>query len=244
MFKKSSLLEAILPQQSSAADDFFFDNFFLKIRKVLIFTIFAGYSLFFIWRFRQPGIYYILLLIAASSAMIENFFNRKNPLRNKNEVLSYTTIFLTTVFAAIIILAHVQYFVIQPYRVNHKSMLPGIKPGEIVAVEKISMGLITNYYRSESKIRRLHFLWERPLQPGDILIFRKPGDNDILIKRLGHIENNTYCVYGDNSEYSVDSRVFGCIPENKIIGRYVFTFPNYEHFFARFPAGAILRFYQ
>jgi len=105
-------------------------------------------------------------------------------------------------------------------------MLPSIHPGDLILVEKFSMGLISNYYSINNEVHRIPFPWQRKLQSGDVIVFKQPETPDILIKRIEMIENNKYCVYGDNKESSLDSRIFGCISEDRIIGRYIFRIHN------------------
>jgi len=168
-----------------------------------------------------------------------------------NEVFYYGRLFIFTVFFALMSLAHVRVFILAPYQVLQKSMLPGLQPGDIVLVEKISMGLLTTYSRQTS-LHRIRHPWFRPIQTGDVIIFRKPQtdidmnaessfSNDILIKRVERIENNRYCVYGDNRENSVDSRDFGCIPGSKIIGRYVYKIPKTYFLFPEEIRGEVAR---
>ncbi|MDH4261408.1 MAG: S26 family signal peptidase [Spirochaetia bacterium] len=213
----------------------------------ILFILCYSYFLFFIFSSNQPWSYYLIFFLTISATLYNKIFSKQGNtdnykvnflynLKNKNEIFHYVQIFLFTILCAILTLSHIKYFIIQPYTVNQKSMLPGIKPGEIILVEKISMGLITNYYVNQNSISRISYPWRRPIQPGDVIIFQKPftfyksddfivnksKPNDILIKRVERIEDNKYCVYGDNKENSIDSRVFGCVPENKIIGRYLF----------------------
>ena len=195
--------------------------------------LFVFMHIFFFIRFsHQPVLEYFFLLVTILATFPEKFIyilkNRNIFFNNKNQIFLYIRIFIITLFTAIQTTAHIQYFLIQPYKVNQKSMLPEISPGELILVEKFTMGLIFNYYTNEGIVQRIHFPGSRPIQTSDIVVFHKPDSEDILIKRVIRIENNTYCVYGDNRGSSIDSRVFGCIPENKIIGRYFYKLKSMD----------------
>jgi signal peptidase I len=217
------------------------------LTKNIFLTVFFIHAFFFIHDTNQPRVLYFLLFLTVCLILTEKFMTKFNRLKipgrflrfffnKKNEVYFYGRIFLLTIFTALILPAYGKYFVIQPFVVNQKSMLPEIKPGELILVEKISMGLIINYHDKNNPVRRLNLSWNRPIQVRDVIIFRKPGTltpprqnilikQDILIKRVERIENNKYCVVGDNPENSLDSRAFGCVPENLIIGRYIYKIP-------------------
>lgn len=52
---------------------------------------------------------------------------------------------------------------------------------------------------------------------------RDPRDGKTIIKRIIKIENNRYFVEGDNKAASTDSRDFGMIDKDNIIGKVVFV---------------------
>jgi signal peptidase I len=61
-------------------------------------------------------------------------------------------------------------------------------------------------------------------QVGDIVIFKSPEDREtLLVKRVAEIyysgKNRYYYCLGDNSENSHDSRAFGYVPEELIVGK-------------------------
>ena len=62
-------------------------------------------------------------------------------------------------------------------------------------------------------------------------VFGKPKRNDIVVfkyknkhflKRISKINNHKYEVKGDNAKDSLDSRVFGEISRNQILGKVIF----------------------
>jgi nickel-type superoxide dismutase maturation protease len=61
------------------------------------------------------------------------------------------------------------------------------------------------------------FYWFEKPQIGDIVAFR--ADREIFVKRVTKIKNNEYFLEGDNKQDSLDSRKFGLISKEKIIGK-------------------------
>ena len=88
------------------------------------------------------------------------------------------------------------------FRVTGNSMLPLLKPKEEVLIEP--------------KINQT-----RPLQVGDIVVAYHPTEKNLqLIKRVTSIsEDGYYFLRGDNSQESTDSRSFGSVRLEHIIGR-------------------------
>ena len=58
----------------------------------------------------------------------------------------------------------------------------------------------------------------RPLRPSEIVLFRQPGGQLLMVKRILSIENKALNVRGDNETESSDSRHFGLVPLNRLIG--------------------------
>lgn len=56
----------------------------------------------------------------------------------------------------------------------------------------------------------------------DIIIFEK--NKKYFVKRISKIENNKYFVTGDNKKDSLDSRKFGNILRNQILGKVIYKF--------------------
>ena len=57
---------------------------------------------------------------------------------------------------------------------------------------------------------------------GDIVCAAHPQKQKLIIKRVREIDKNeNFFLIGDNPEHSTDSRNFGLIPRDKIIGRVV-----------------------
>jgi nickel-type superoxide dismutase maturation protease len=56
-------------------------------------------------------------------------------------------------------------------------------------------------------------------RPGDVLLLRHPARPDLLVvKRAVRREPDGWWVEGDNAEWSDDSRGFGAVPPDRVIG--------------------------
>ena len=63
------------------------------------------------------------------------------------------------------------------------------------------------------------------LRQGDVVLLQHPKRSDLsVVKRLSHREGNGWWVLGDNPRMSDDSREFGVVPDNLIIGRLIFRY--------------------
>jgi signal peptidase I len=82
-------------------------------------------------------------------------------------------------------------------------MIPGIKNGERVLVSSI-------------------FYWFKNPQIGDIVAVVSEGK--VFIKRVTKTREDKYFLEGDNKEDSLDSRKFGFIAKENIIGKVIYKF--------------------
>lgn len=118
------------------------------------------------------------------------------------------------VIAALIIIPF-RLWIAQPFIVSGASMEPTFYNGDYLIIDEISYNL-------------------REPQKGEVIVFRYPLDpTKFFIKRVigvpGEIVafngtavtlgENEYYVLGDNREESSDSRIWGAVPENLIVGR-------------------------
>lgn len=88
------------------------------------------------------------------------------------------------------------------FRVVGNSMLPLLKPGEEVLIDPA-------------------INQTQPPQIGDLVVAQHPRDKNLqLIKRVSSIsEEGRFFLIGDNLEESTDSRNFGSVGLEKIVGR-------------------------
>lgn len=69
-------------------------------------------------------------------------------------------------------------------------------------------------------ITYMFYLFKSP-QINDIVVF-KDQENKIFVKRIINIKQNRYIVLGDNKKDSLDSRNFGEIQRDQILGKFIY----------------------
>ncbi|MDR2111072.1 MAG: signal peptidase I [Spirochaetaceae bacterium] len=93
-----------------------------------------------------------------------------------------------------------------------RSMLPAIRPGAVLLVNKTAYGF--RFPWGKSYLLR----WARPRR-GDVVVFYTPS-GEIAVKRCALItEKDEFIALGDNSVDSFDSRSYGPIPLDAIMGK-------------------------
>jgi signal peptidase I len=106
----------------------------------------------------------------------------------------------------------IKFFILDFMIAEGNSMVPAIKNGAILAVYKVSYGI--RLPGSSTYILQ----WGSPKE-GEVIIFYTPA-GEVAVKRCGEIlADGFYYVLGDNSSQSYDSRNYGPIPKNHIIGK-------------------------
>lgn len=154
----------------------------------------------------------------------------------------FTELLKFVVIAAVIVLP-VRLFVAQPFIVSGESMSPTFENGEYLIVDELSYRLaapergdvvIFRYPRNPSEffIKRIIGL------PGETVVIQggavsiKQTDGTVItlpepyVKNTGNgrdstyeVDQNSYFVMGDNRPESSDSRVWGLMPKDNLIGR-------------------------
>lgn len=145
----------------------------------------------------------------------QNEIQTETNFQNKNSFWISTWEFIKFTIIALVIIVPIRIWVAQPFIVNGQSMDPTFSDGDYLIVDEIS------YKFTEPK-------------EGDVIIFRYPNNpSKFFIKRISGLPNQTleinektivlkdneYFVLGDNSAVSSDSRMWGPVTENLIIGR-------------------------
>ncbi len=135
--------------------------------------------------------------------------------QNKNSFWSSAWEFIKFTIIALVIIVPIRMWVAQPFIVSGQSMDPTFGNGDYLIVDEIS------------------YKFTAPKE-GDVIIFRYPNDpSKFFIKRISGLpnqtleingktttlKNNEYFVLGDNGAVSFDSRMWGPVNENLIIGR-------------------------
>ena len=69
------------------------------------------------------------------------------------------------------------------------------------------------------------FQWPAP-KPGDLVVLREPGAHlTFAVKRVARLEpNGDVIVHADNPNVSRDSREFGPVPRQLIVGRVIYRY--------------------
>lgn len=92
------------------------------------------------------------------------------------------------------------------YRVTNVSMLPLLQPGDEVLLDPQA------YKRAFP-------------QAGDIVVAHHPSESSLIIKRVISVTADGRCyLQGDNAAESTDSRAFGAVAVDDILGRVVCYF--------------------
>jgi signal peptidase I len=150
---------------------------------------------------------------------------------------------LKIVIIASAIVLPIRYFLFQPFIVKGESMVPNFENGDYLIVDEISYRFATpergevivfKYPKDESQrfIKRIIGL------PGETVIVRegvvtiKKGETSfvleegylpVYLKTIGDVETtlgvDEYFVLGDNRDRSYDSRSWGVVPKEEIIGK-------------------------
>jgi signal peptidase I len=110
--------------------------------------------------------------------------------------------FIKFAVVSVLIVLPIRLWIAQPFIVSGASMEPALESGDYLIIDEIS------YRFTEPK-------------DGDVIVFRYPVDpSKYFIKRITNIpEKNEYFVEGDNKTASYDSRYWGNVPKENIIGR-------------------------
>ena len=93
------------------------------------------------------------------------------------------------------------FFPVMRFRVEDASMQPTLRPGDYVIVN------------------RLAYLFGKPSK-NDVIVLKHPQQKEkFLVKRIAEVRDSEYFVLGDNTEFSQDSRHFGPIKRDMIVGK-------------------------
>jgi len=116
------------------------------------------------------------------------------------------------ILSAFVVTLFIKFFVLDIMIAEGHSMAPAIKPGTILLVCKVFYGIklpgASNYL----------IKWRTPMK-GDVLVFYTPL-GEIAVKRCVELISGVYfSARGDNSQESYDSRDYGPVPLDNIIGR-------------------------
>jgi signal peptidase I len=165
--------------------------------------------------------------------------------------LSFIFEVLKIVIIAFVIVVPVRYFLFQPFVVKGQSMEPNFSEGDYLIIDEMSYRfrspergeVIVFDAPNDPSSRYIKRIIGLPgekikIEDGQVSIYqdekyKKLEENDYLssqVETSGNIEitlnSQEYFVLGDNRSVSADSRKFGVLSRNKIIGRvYIRAWP-------------------
>lgn len=67
-------------------------------------------------------------------------------------------------------------------------------------------------------VNRWAYIFKKP-KVGDVVVLKSPNQDILILKRIKRIEDRGYFVEGDNPNKSTDSRKFGFVTKEVIIGK-------------------------
>jgi len=121
---------------------------------------------------------------------------------------------LISILAAFLVFLLLRLFCFDFIITEGNSMLPSIKSGTILVVNKLSYGLKLPFDG------RYLIRWGAP-KKGEILVFWTPK-GVIAVKRCSRSEAGKWLALGDNAVNSYDSRSYGPLSLDSIIGKAMF----------------------
>jgi len=116
------------------------------------------------------------------------------------------------IFYAITLALTLRIFAVDLVIAEGESMLPSIQPRAVLVMNKAAYGMRTS---DGVYVHR----WSNP-KLGEIVVFYTP-EGTIAVKRCVAIEGDLFYAQGDNLLQSYDSRHYGVVPKDNIIGRIV-----------------------
>ncbi len=92
------------------------------------------------------------------------------------------------------------------FKIEGESMLPDFHPGDFIAVNQWAY-----LFRSPKAV--------------DVVALKDPrSTRRIIVKRVVRVEKGQIFVRGDNEGQSTDSRAFGLVAQNKVVGKVLLCF--------------------
>ncbi len=123
--------------------------------------------------------------------------------------------FIKFTIIALLIIFPIRLWIAQPFIVSGASMEPTFNNGDYLIIDELSY-----HFRKPEKGEVIIFRY--PLDPSKFFIKRiigLPGETIEINSSKITLGPNEYFVEGDNQSASSDSRIWGAVPENLVIGR-------------------------
>ena len=173
----------------------------------------------------------------------ENSLKTETPEKGFKKYLLFGWELLKIALIALVIVLPIRYFLFQPFIVKGESMSPTFESGDYLIVDEISYRLsepkrgdviVFNYPKDKSQrfIKRVIGLPGETVSVsnGEVKLIGNTGENVLLeeylpddLETIGDIKmslnEDEYFVMGDNRDYSYDSRAWGVVPKEDIIGK-------------------------
>ena len=114
-------------------------------------------------------------------------------------------------------------FLAEPFRIPSTSMMPTLLVGDFILVNKFAYGL-------RLPVANTRFVEVGEPARGDVVVFRYPGVGvgDPRVEGAWQVPEGHYFVMGDNRDASADSRVWGFVPEDALVGKAFVIWLNCE----------------
>lgn len=167
------------------------------------------------------------------------------PVKKENKVISFVFEAAKIIILALVIVLPIRYYLFQPFVVKGDSMIPNFQTGNYLIVDEISYRfkapergdvVVLKYplQTTERFIKRIIGLPGETIQvqDGKVVVTENNGSVVELIEKSylpnlkatnGNIKitlkDNEYFVLGDNRNESYDSRSWGVLPKDDIVGR-------------------------
>jgi signal peptidase I len=117
-----------------------------------------------------------------------------------------------TLFLVFLVALGMKFFLFDFMIAEGRSMLPAIRPGTILLVNRAAYGFKLPWAR-QYLVR-----WAEPAV-GDVIVFYTPQGNTAVKRCVEITENQKIIALGDNDLESFDSRSYGPIPVDNILGK-------------------------
>jgi signal peptidase I len=116
------------------------------------------------------------------------------------------------ILVALIVALGMKLFLFDFVIAEGASMSPAIKSGTVLIINRLRYGL-------RLPGSRFYLLrWDSPV-PGEVVVFYTPGGT-VAVKRCAALtEGGEFIALGDNGAQSFDSRSYGPVPADNIIGK-------------------------
>ncbi|MDR2371102.1 MAG: S26 family signal peptidase [Treponema sp.] len=104
-----------------------------------------------------------------------------------------------------------KFFIFDLMIAEGNSMYPSIRPGSILVISRLVYGFRLPW------MKNYIVRWNAPKE-GEIVVFYTPSGG-LAVKRCVEITGRYFMALGDNGPQSFDSRSYGAVPADHIIGR-------------------------